>query len=224
MNAQPSSERLNLCYSVRPLTTVVHCVSVRYKNEEWLQEKYSSNTMEEIADMCDVTAGTISYWMDKFGIEKRSVGCSQAEGEYKNKEWLQESYIDSERSMSDIADEFGIGKSTVRYWLKKHEIPIRNKSDSAKIRTEQHPHTTKNAQTQDPTFYNRRGYEIVACPTNDSHVELHRLLATLMVDDIDELQGKHVHHKHGIEWLNYEDGLEILTPSEHTKLHWESRK
>jgi len=171
-----------------------------------------------------VSRGTVSYWMDKYDIDKRPPGCSQAEGEYKDESWLRETYVDNERSMSDIADEFDIGKSTVRYWLKKHGIGIRNHSDSAKIRAEEHPHTTQNACTTDPTFYNRRGYEIVSCPTNDHHVELHRLLATLMVDDIDELQGMHVHHKHHIPWLNYEGGLEIMEPGEHTKLHWEHRR
>jgi predicted DNA-binding protein YlxM (UPF0122 family) len=191
---------------------------MRYREKKWLKQQYKDKTASEIAELEGVTTSTITRWLRKHDIET-SRGTSQAEGEYKDKEWLREKYIDEDRSMADIGDEFGVSKETIKYWLKKHDIPIRNFSEAAKRRVDEHPHTIPDNTQLNPTFYQRRGYNIVKGGEADTHVEMHRLLATLLVDEIDELEGKHVHHKNGIRWDNRLDNLEVMTISEHTKHH-----
>jgi transcriptional regulator with XRE-family HTH domain len=118
---------------------------MKYKDKEWLREQYRNHTQAEIADKCCVSRGTISRWLNKHNIETRGPGTAQAEGDYKNKEWLQQHYLEQERSMADIGAEFGVSKETVKYWLKKHDISIRSPSEAAEIRAEEHPHTVGNA-------------------------------------------------------------------------------
>jgi transposase len=118
---------------------------VGYKNKEWLERQYQNHTQKEIADKCGVSRATISRWLGKFNIETRSPGVQQAEGKYKNKEWLKTHYQDKEQSMADIGSEFGVSKETIKYWLKKHDITIRNRSDAAELRAKEHPHTVGHA-------------------------------------------------------------------------------
>jgi len=45
----------------------------RYKDAEWLHEQYHEKELSqyEIADKCNVSQGTVRYWMEKHGIERR---------------------------------------------------------------------------------------------------------------------------------------------------------
>lgn len=61
------------------------------------------------------------------------------------------------------------------------------------------------------------GYEQLYC-RGDTSLH-HRLLATLLVDNIEELRGKHVHHNNEIPWDNRLGNLTIMTPGEHNKEH-----
>lgn len=77
---------------------------------------------------------------------------------------------------------------------------------------------------------NKDGVSITT--TNDGHRELrmrvlgerisvmiHRLHATLLVDDVDQLLGKEVHHRNGCPFDNRIENYQLLTPSEHMKSH-----
>lgn len=103
---------------------------MQYRDEDWLRREYDSRTIEDIADECEVSNATIIRWMERFGIERRSRGCQQREGEYKNEGWLRREYLAKTRSMSDISDDFGISNETIRYYLKKFDIPIRSASEA----------------------------------------------------------------------------------------------
>ena len=54
----------------------------KYKDESWLRQEYVTKGRNgtDIADQCDVTHATIYYYIDKFGIEKRSRGFRKGEG------------------------------------------------------------------------------------------------------------------------------------------------
>lgn len=101
-----------------------------YKDEEWLREQYQDKTQAEIADDCGVSRTTITRWMDKLGIESDGPGCAQVDGKHKDEEWLREKYVQEQRSTNDIAEECGVGKTTVIYWLDKHGIERRNQREA----------------------------------------------------------------------------------------------
>lgn len=52
---------------------------------------------------------------------------------FKNREWLYSEYVVKQRMMEDIAQDFGVYHSTIRYWLKKNGIPRRKQKDSLAI-------------------------------------------------------------------------------------------
>lgn len=53
----------------------------RYKDEAWLREQYhdKERIASDIGGECGVTQGTILYWMDKFGIDRRTRGAREGE-------------------------------------------------------------------------------------------------------------------------------------------------
>jgi hypothetical protein len=66
------------------------------------------------------------------------------------------------------------------------------------------------------------GYEQWRCESGAApadSVTVHRLLATLKVDELSELGGMHVHHESGVPWDNRLENLSVLTPSEHQGRH-----
>jgi len=46
---------------------------------------------------------------------------------YKDEAYLRQEYTDKERSLSDLADEHDVTIETIRYWLKKFDIPRRSR-------------------------------------------------------------------------------------------------
>ena len=52
---------------------------------------------------------------------------------YTNKEWLFDHYINKNLSPNEIADLLKVGRTVIRKWLKKLNIPIRNSSSACKI-------------------------------------------------------------------------------------------
>jgi len=118
---------------------------------------------------------------------------------YKNEQWLRREWKKKNRTQKDIGEECGVSDSTIYRWRKRHGITK--------------PGASLNMQS--------RGYEQWKCEKGDSAdtVLVHRLLATLQVDDLDELEGKHVHHKKNIPWLNTPENIEVVTPAEHVAIH-----
>lgn len=96
-------------------------MSRKYQDEEWLQEKYAEGRMSqsEIADLCDCTQETISYWLRKYNIQTRSVS-DTPDDRLKDEVWM-ESAIE-EYSVPEIAEICDAGETTVRRWLDEHGI------------------------------------------------------------------------------------------------------
>lgn len=48
----------------------------QYRDRDWLAEQYTVKdmSMQEIADICDVSAMTINLWLNKYDIPTRSRG------------------------------------------------------------------------------------------------------------------------------------------------------
>lgn len=108
---------------------------MKYRDEEWLKEQYHVKglTQAKIAEKCCVTRPTIIRWMKKHGIEARSRGHSQAEGRYKDKDWLREKYWDEQMSVEEIGEVCGVAGQTVNYWRKKYDIDSRDPSEAISL-------------------------------------------------------------------------------------------
>lgn len=200
-----------------------------YQNKEWLREKYHTEglTGDEIADLAGCARTTIYDWMQRHDIPRdRGEGYRVSEEEkYRDGEWLRSKYHGEQLSTGEIADICDCHKQTIKLWLEKHGIEKRSRSKAAEIRARRYPEEMPEGRSASihPNFFTRDaengGYEWIGCGVTKKQVMHHRLLATLLVDELSELEGMHVHHTTECPWLNYLDGLEVVTPKEHKQRH-----
>lgn len=54
--------------------------------------------------------------------------------QFRDKEWLENAYIDQQKSTGDIAGMFGVTDAAILFWLKKHGITRRSISESRKTK------------------------------------------------------------------------------------------
>lgn len=122
------------------------------------------------------------------------------EKKYQNEEWLRDQYREKKRTMAEIAEICGCSRSTIQYWIEKFVL--------------QRPESATFTE-------NGKGYKQWRCREGDTiqSVTVHRLLATLKVGKLDELDGKVVHHKSHSPYDNRLENLELMEPAEHTKHH-----
>lgn len=150
--------------------------------------------------------------------------------DYRDKEWLRSRYWDDEMSMSEIAEVCDCTKETIRRWIHRHDIDVRDRSEAVRLQWDGADERrekigqifAEHHRTIHPfLFIDNEGYNVAGSADGNGgseFVRMNRLLATLLVDDITDLRGMHVHHKNGVPWLDIEENLEVLTPAEHAKL------
>lgn len=101
----------------------------RYRDAEFLRKEYveQRRSAATIADNCDVSASTISRWLERHGIDRDPA--------YQNESWLREQYCERGRKIADIAADCGVGKSTISYWLGRHDITERESLSTTECET-----------------------------------------------------------------------------------------
>lgn len=192
--------------------------SKKYHNEAWLQEKYHGErkTMQEIGDLCGVTKTTIGEWMDRHGIKKRDRREAQLpEGKHTNREWLAEQYHGKKRTLSDMADECDVNPVTIMNWMDRYDIPRRDDTYHKRV---------------SPAYFltDHEGYERISSKANGQarYAKVHQLVAIANGANPHKLFGEdyHVHHRNEVPWDNRPKNLEVLSNSEHKRLHSRDRE
>lgn len=92
-------------------------------------------SVERIAKRFGKDPSTVSYWMNKHGLESPYAEKHAAKGGI-GRERLEE-LVESGASIAKIADELGRSKGTVRHWLKRYGLRTKNRSRAMDPRAQQ---------------------------------------------------------------------------------------
>lgn len=176
------------------------------RGEDWYRTQYveQGRSTGDIADELDVCSETVRGRLKGYGIELRS---QKVDERIRNREWLHEQYRIEKRQPQEIAEQLGCSAASVHRWLNKHDIEKFGKEKWGAMR---------------PASYFTNPYAGGYPMWRDSRTQwplsVHRLLAVAEYG-IEEVKGKHVHHKNGIPWDNRPDNIVPLDPEEHHSLH-----
>ncbi|MGF9741430.1 hypothetical protein ABEX38_29110 [Priestia megaterium] len=77
-------------------------------------------TVKDIIKEHGISYGSFYYYLEKYDISRRS---DEKEASYRNKEWLENEYINENKSLSQIAQECEVSVSSIASYLQKFEIP-----------------------------------------------------------------------------------------------------
>lgn len=158
-----------------------------------------------IADACGVSSTTVYRWLDDMGISRREQKDAQSVVEIEN---LEDMYEDM--TCQEIADEVGCDAQTVHNRLTEQGIETRK---AARRRKDAVPYRVQNGGYE-TWRYHEDGTEYA--------VLVHRLAAVAWFG-YEAVCGMDVHHKSGHPRDNREDNFQIVTRSEHARIHSNKR-
>ena len=118
--------------------------------------------------------------------------------DYHDREKLANVYHGGGKTIQETADHFDASFATIHRWLKKLDIPTREKA-YAPMRT-----------TRD------KGYE--TWYNSGERMYVHRLLGVAEYG-VEAVKDKRIHHKNGIPWDNRPENIEPLSRKEHQGKH-----
>lgn len=126
---------------------------------------------------------------------------------YKHETVMRRLYCERQMGIQQIARKFGVADKTINDWLKRHGIETRDWKESI----------TSNSANY---LTDRHGYETWRVDDGEKYasIRVHRLLAVSEYG-VDAFEDKVVHHKNNIPWDNRPENIEIMTDSEHKRLH-----
>lgn len=131
---------------------------------------------------------------------------------HENPDWLREKYHDEGANLEEVADAAGVHRSTVHRKMIEYGIPRRSRGHGCNP-----PEGTAYAAPRT----NRSGHRELEhnCTLGRWTLMIHRLHATLLVDDLDEMEGKIVHHRNGCPFDNRLENYELVSSETHRERH-----
>lgn len=169
-------------------------------------------TLAEIGERFDRDRATIGHHFEKHGIERRGIGGGPKDAAYKDAETLRRLHWDEGLSTVEMGERLGKDRSTLEYWFEKHGIETRSRGEALR----HHYRTNVDFHTD------HHGYETIRVQEygDTERFRHHRLLyyATHGVS-LSEMRGRDVHHHNNCSYDNRPVNLELLSKSDHSRLH-----
>lgn len=86
---------------------------------------------QQVQPECKCGCGTLTRWLPgKVRYATYARGHYRASKLYHDANWLREEYVNKCRTTQEIADQFGIHRSAIRYQMRINGIPARDRSES----------------------------------------------------------------------------------------------
>lgn len=85
-------------------------------------------TIPEIAVIEGLTSGAMASVFQELGLSKERTPRKPEENPWSNEELIRQLYVDEKMSIEEVADKLDCHRSTIREWLRKHDIDIRESS------------------------------------------------------------------------------------------------
>lgn len=188
-------------------------------------------TLEEVCEIIGVKSPiTLRKRMDEYGIKRRdpnkenslifNLGLTHEQF----KKELERLYLEKLLSINEIAKKFDVSAVIIRRRLIEYGIPLRNHKESNKVSNSLH----KNHKWKGGKKINQNGYVMVLKPEHPHAVGIgyvyeHRIVMEEHLGRILKTD-EQVHHINEIKTDNRIENLQILSPSEHAKLHGTPRQ
>ena len=149
------------------------------ENEYLHKEKGSSTIAKELG----MSVASIQYWLKRFNIPFRDMNAkvyllkrkklSETRRKYKiTKEYLIENYVGRKKTLNQIAQEFGCSWDTIRKYINRFDLPMRNQSRKYKS---SYKRTTTIIRQFQKKLLNLYGYKCAICGydkfVNAHHIE-----------------------------------------------------
>lgn len=180
-----------------------------WRDEETLKFLYNQKrlSINGVADYLNCSGGAVRWWMNRHEIPRRGFDAGNLDAPYRDKEILQEYYIEKSLTTREVAEELDCSCETVREWLHRHDIPTRKRGGGNRV-----PWAGFRTNTD--------GYEEWAARSGgvSKRVLVHRLLA-VSIHGYEPVCDRHIHHRNEIRWDNRPENIDVLTPSEHSQIH-----
>ena len=196
-----------------------------WTDEDTLREEYveKGKTRAELAEQWDCAEGTIQYWQEKHGIERRDVGGADKDAPYRDKDILQRLYYEEGKSLQDMADQFGCSVFAIQRWMDKHGLERR-------MAPNYNDYPPYHGFRESPDGGIGQVYEIVSTRIDGDNyaVPVHRLIAVAhgILEPFEMWeQSIDIHHDSGHGLDNRPSNLQRMSKGEHIMEHkpWESR-
>jgi hypothetical protein len=194
--------------------------------KEVLEDLYvmQRKTIKKISGILGINPITIAKNMKKHGISSRDVNSEKSlltklkinDDQLKN--MLSFKYEYKKISINKISREFDVSTRIVRKYLQKYEIPLRNHKESNKV-----SNSRENNHKWNGGEKNHEGYKQLLIPEHPhafgiGYVYEHRYIMEQHIGRFLKTK-EHVHHINGNKLDNRIENLQLLSSSEHTKLH-----
>lgn len=198
-----------------------------------IEDMYWTHTAGEVQDELDIGGSTYSNAVDYLGLPSKTME-NKLEYQYGVPiDWLLDTLHNTlGKSVNQMSTDLDVSRSAINRMMSDLVIPRRDQSEAESLKWSQMSEEERENQVKDAheavrvnyaqfrTSY--RGYEQWRSYNGDGEdtVKIHRLMATLLVDSIQDLDGMDVHHKNDVSWDNRLENLEVMTPDEHHKHHY----
>lgn len=107
----------------------------RLHDESELRRMYVEQEMSfgEIAEEVGTSISTVGRWIKEHGIQTRQSNQDKTDADrelLKDAEYLEKRYYEDGLTLKELGDEIGCSDDNVKYWLEKHGLGTRSKSES----------------------------------------------------------------------------------------------